>query len=129
MSSTDLVGPLPTVQFRGGPKPEGSWRDRQKLLPAVAYVPPKNTLDPRYDACTDHHVACDCREAEFAEERAEQRMERQQMKAAFDAILAGHETRRYGDDGAPGCMCTGCQLARACHMYPANAYEASGQPA
>ncbi|WP_157904258.1 hypothetical protein, partial [Parafrankia soli] len=37
----------------------------------TGYDVPKNTLDPRYAACADHHVACDCREAEFSELRAE----------------------------------------------------------
>lgn len=120
MTGAELVGPLPVVVFRGGPH----WRDRDQPQPSVAYVPPKNTLDPRYDACTEHRVACDCREAEFAEERAEQRMERKQMQDAFSEILAGHVTRNYDSD-APGCMCTGCQIARACHIYPTATYEAS----
>lgn len=125
MTSTELVGPLPVVRFSGGPTTARSWFNRRRGLPAVAYIPPKNTLDPRYDACTEHRVACDCREAEFAEERGEQRMERKQMQDAFNQILAGHETWRYAEDGSPGCMCTGCQLARACHIWPTTAYEAT----
>lgn len=106
----------PVVLFRGGP-------NGLKVPAAAEYEPPVNTVDPRYAACTDHHVACDCREAEFAEERREQRMEREAMRAAFDEILAGHETRNWNDGKSPGCMCTGCQLARACHIYPTAAYE------
>lgn len=121
MTDTALVGPVPTVRFGGGPRSDESWNDRLNTLPAVAYAPPTNTLDSRYSACTEHHVACDCREAEFAEDRSEQRMERRQTQAAFDQILAGHETRSWSE-GRPGCMCTGCQLARACHIYPAAAY-------
>ncbi|MFC0626127.1 hypothetical protein [Kribbella deserti] len=115
MSSTELVGPLPKVTFGGGPD-----REFPRLLPAVAYVPPTNTLDPRYVACTKHHVACDCREAEWAEYRAEHSYARREMQAAFDQILAGHQTWQWSDEGDTftGCMCTGCQLARACHIWP-----------
>jgi hypothetical protein len=119
-TSTDLVGPLPVILFRGGPEAKSAWRKGRQALPSVAYAPPKNTLDPRYDQCTEHRVACDCREAEFAEELNEHRMERQQMKAAFDEMLAGHETWRRSED-SPGCMCTGCQIARACHVWPTTA--------
>jgi hypothetical protein len=35
------------------------------------YKPPINTVDPRYRACTDHHVGCDCREADLREEIVE----------------------------------------------------------
>ena len=82
----------------------------------VQYTPPRNTIDPRYDACTDHHVACDCREAEFAEYRAEAQADHQLIQAAFDRLLAGHPTRTYDD--SPPCQCSGCQIARACSIYP-----------
>lgn len=52
--TADLVGPLPTITFRDYSK--------------QAYTPPRDTMDPRYNACTDHHPGCDCREAAFAEE-------------------------------------------------------------
>lgn len=113
--STDLVGPLPVVYFNGGP-------DYLPLAerPKVAYQPPRNTLDPRHAACTDHRVACDCREAEWAEDRSEWRAAAQERQEAFDEILAGHPTWQYDDAGElVGCMCTGCRIARACHILPA----------
>jgi hypothetical protein len=56
---TAIVGPLPTITFRDGAR--------------QAYSPPRDTCDNRYAACTDHHPACDCREALFAEDRQEHR--------------------------------------------------------
>ncbi len=121
---TALVGPLPTVTFRGGPRVPPHQRGAR---PKAAYVPPRDTCDPRVDACTDHHVACDCREAEWAEWAREARYERQEMQATFDKVLAGHAThpeyRLVGSEWVTGamCSCTGCQIARACHIYPASA--------
>ena len=134
MTSTELVGPLPTVTFGGGPRiPISEWGAR----PKVAYVPPRNTMDPRFDACTDHHVACDCREAEHAEMLQEWRSERQESDDAFAQILAGHATyawsvyrrtvvgwvgdspvEKFAEIPEQLCMCTGCQIARAVHYYP-----------
>lgn len=111
MTSTELVGPLLTIRFRGGRR----WDDPDP--PKVVYTPPRDTCDPRYGACTEHHVACDCREAEWAETQHEWRAEAKDTQRAFDEILAGHLTRTYDDQG-PGCMCTGCQIARAAHIYP-----------
>jgi hypothetical protein len=118
MTSTELVGPLPAVSFGGGP--DCGYR-HWRANPKVAYVPPRDTCDPRYAACTEHHVACDCREAEFAEFKSEYRAERADRQEAFDTILAGHRTWQYSPDGQTliGCMCTGCQIARACHVWPA----------
>ncbi len=112
--STEIVGPVQTITFRGGPGKE-----------RVVYTPPKNTLDPRYEACTGHRVACDCREAEFAEERAEYRFERRAIQEAFDEHLAGHPTRLWDDKGneLPACQCTGCRIARAAHIWPRTAVE------
>lgn len=125
----ELVGPVPSVTFSGGPYLGlNAWGAR----PKVAYVPPRDTCDPRARACTEHHVACDCREAEFAEYAAENRYERKATQAAFDTILDGHATyshfaqrvTAWGDEAvyepAPQalCMCTGCQIARAAHIYP-----------
>lgn len=59
MSGSEVM--TPTVRFKPGTDQAG----------ATGYDIPKNTLDPRYAACTDHHVACDCREAEHAELVAE----------------------------------------------------------
>lgn len=85
---------------------------------AVAYTPPGDTTDPRYDACTDHHVACDCREAEISEERREHAAFRDTVQAAFDAALDGHPTYDNWRDGATPCQCSGCQIARAIHVIP-----------
>ena len=35
------------------------------------YDIPRDTLDPRFRLCSDHHPACDCREAETSERLAE----------------------------------------------------------
>jgi hypothetical protein len=56
-TTSALVGPLPQIRFQDGTR--------------EVYSPPRNTVDPRYKACTDHRRACDCREAESAEERQE----------------------------------------------------------
>jgi hypothetical protein len=81
------------------------------------YTPPRDTCDPRYVACTDHHPACDCREAEMAENVKELRYEYREIREAFDTFLAGHPT--YADtDGQVPCQCTGCVIARAAHIYP-----------
>lgn len=115
MTSTELVSKRPTtIEFRGGPR-----RPLMGPHPQVTYTPPGNTCDPRYEACTNHHVACDCREAEWAEERSEQRYARRELQQAFDMVLAGHPT--YADDGKP-CQCSGCQVARIAHIYPAGAW-------
>ena len=124
MSSTELVGPLPTIRFYGGPRPVGGLLsgNKHRNYPAVAYVPPKNTLDPRYAACTDHHVACDCREAEFAEDRQEARYEWDRVRKAFDRALASHLTWSHTLDG-PQCECTACQLARELGIWSAGIQE------
>jgi hypothetical protein len=99
--STELVGPLPSVRFRGGP--------------SVAYTPPKDTCDSRYKACVHHRVACDCREAEFAENLSEWRAERRMTENAINEVLRGHQTWAFNDDGRDEmaeCRCTGCQIVR-----------------
>lgn len=103
MTTTDLVGPLPTIRFHDGTK--------------VAYDVPRDTMDPRYTPCTDHHPACDCREAEFAEEIGELRGELKGIAKAAREVLRGHPI--WVDEGGPngprevGCRCTGCQIVRA----------------
>lgn len=104
---TDVVGPL-----RDGVIYFGSWPRRT----AYPYTPPANTLDPRSAACTDHHPACDCREAEFAEERGEQRLDALHLQQAIDEVLAGHLTHVYETDHTP-CQCTGCQIVRRAHRH------------
>lgn len=110
-----LVGPLPVVRFHGGPRrPLHEWG----ALPAVAYVPPRDTMDPRYRACTDHHVACDCREAEHAEQVAEHVAEWKRLRDVARVLLAGHQVERpwstsYESWRFPLCDCTGCRLHRA----------------
>lgn len=100
------------IAFHGGPHYPGCYEPTGHAI----YTAPKNTLDPRFAACTDHHPACDCREAEFAEEIAELRYEYQAIRTAFDEVLAGHLL--YDADDKPGCLCTGCQIARAAHIWP-----------
>ncbi|MDJ0403917.1 hypothetical protein QNA23_10530 [Rhodococcus erythropolis] len=110
-SKAELVGPL--VRFRGG-----------QQLP-VPHAPPADTTDPRYRACTDHHLACDCREAELGEQFSEMRSEWRHLnstvRAALAADIAGHPTRvRDEYTGRPDleCHCVGCKLARTLRMIP-----------
>ena len=111
--STEVVGPIKVIHF-------GTWGSGG----SVNYTPPRDTLDPRYKACVDHHVACDCREAEWSEQHHEWAYTFKEIRDAVDAILAGHPTTIYGlpnpytGEVDPPCQCTGCQLARAIHVYP-----------
>lgn len=115
-NSTALVGPLPTVRFQDGTR--------------IVADPPKNTLDSRYEFCTDHHTACVCREAELNETIAEYRALYREAVDAVNEILAGHVTfpeygrikraywagselvREWEYDETIVCQCTGCQIAR-----------------
>jgi len=69
---------------------------------------PLNTLDPRYDRCTDHRTACICREAEWSEEVHEYRAEWQSMRKVLGEVLAGHD--------ATVCHCAGCEIAKRLHL-------------
>lgn len=69
----------------------------------IDYPVPLNTLDPRYLTCTQHRPACDCREAELAEDRAELNAELKALRRVFRRVLAGHPEE---------CACTGCQILR-----------------
>jgi hypothetical protein len=98
-----LVGPVPTVRFHDGT--------------VVAYSPPRSTVDGnRWRSCTDHRVACDCREAELAEQISELRSELKAVADVARRVLAGHATYAWEDgpngERAVGCMCTGCQIVR-----------------
>lgn len=83
----DLVGPMPAVRFRGG-------------SPArLVADPPQSTMDLRYLVCTDHHTACDCREAELNELIAEARFEaivQRRMEEACTAVLRLHTESSTG---------------------------------
>jgi hypothetical protein len=69
----------------------------------IDYDPPRNTMDPRYAACKEHQLACDCREAELSEEIDEYRGEFRAVRRAIVKVLSGHPN---------GCKCTGCEIAR-----------------
>lgn len=109
MSTMELVGPVPRIWFVGS-----AW---------AAYQPPRDTLDNRYAACREHRPACDCREAMFAEDRAELSGELREIKTALATVLAdtlkGHPTfGRLDEDDfmaelGPVCRCTGCVIVRA----------------
>lgn len=103
--STALVGPLRRIHFRDGTR--------------MVADPPRNTMDARWQACTDHHLACDCREAELAEEIAEQHAVRGEVEKAAQRVLAGHRIDAWSADGSrfAGCECTGCRLAREAHLW------------
>ena len=99
---TALVGPLPTIRFYDGTR--------------IVYTVPQDTCDIRSYTCTEHRTACDCREAEFAEEVRELRGMLRAVGKAANGILAGHQTWAYTDTGADRfaqCQCTGCQIVRA----------------
>lgn len=120
MTGTQVVGPVPNrVTFGGGSNMR--WHTPRALYPTVVYSVPRNTLDPRYRTCRDHHVACDCREAELAEQINELRMELRDVREAIDAVLVGHLTDNYV--GQTPCQCTGCQIARRAHLFNHNGAE------
>lgn len=108
------------VIFGGGPD-----RDHRRPLPWVPYIVPRDTMSPRYVACTDHHVACDCREAILSENERELRFELRDWTDAANDVLAGHPTRIWlpGVDEPAGCACTGCEITRRAHHYPTRAHE------
>lgn len=109
MTTKALVGPLPTVRFYDGTR--------------IVADPPRNTLDPRFIACTDHHLACDCREAEMNESLSEYREMYLAVEKAAREILNGHATKARRRDPFTdemvelSCQCTGCQIARAAHLW------------
>lgn len=106
----ELVGPVPSVRFHDGT--------------VIAYQPPRDTVDDdRWSNCHEHRVACDCREAELAEQIAELRSELETARRVARRILTGHATHAYedspttGDGSRPvGCMCTGCRIARGAYL-------------
>lgn len=107
---TAVVGPVDVVRFRDGS--------------VASYAVPSNTLDPRWEKCTDHRQACDCREAELSEQIAELRAELGAVRKAARHVLAGHPTYAWEDapDGGHrdvGCACTGCQIVREASVLPA----------
>lgn len=104
-TSAEVAKPI-VARFRGHSGP-------------VMHLPvplPTDTMDPRWAACTDHRVACDCREAEMAENLREYRYERDQAALVFNEVLKGHQTFAYTADGVRDrfaeCKCTGCEIAR-----------------
>lgn len=91
-------------------------------------VLPRNTRDPRWRACAQHRTACDCREAEHAEEMHELHYYLDEVRTAALDILVGHRLfhhpeldepggedsrRAIRGDGPLACQCTGCRLMRA----------------
>ncbi len=100
--TAELVGPLPTIGFYDGTR--------------LAFNVPKSTMDPRFKACRVHRPACDCREAELAEQIAELRSELEAVRRAAREVLAGHPTWAWEDgpygERQVGCACSGCRLIR-----------------
>jgi hypothetical protein len=109
MTTKELVGPVSRIWFVGNT--------------FQAYTPPRDTCDIRYATCREHHPACDCREAQFAEHVSELSMELREIKAAIGDALKGHATFAQIDAGKPlsdiaaesgvVCRCTGCVIVRA----------------
>lgn len=109
--SDALVGPLPTITFWGA--------DDEPVR--QAYTPPKHTGDLRARTCSNHHPACDCREAEWNESRSEMRADWDMVRTAVWSALQGHQIeaplglsdwRRHTFDV---CLCTGCVIYRGTH--------------
>lgn len=107
----------PVVTFGGGPATYEADRAGAPRF-QVAYDVPKDTLDPRYRACTSHHVACDCREAEQSENLNEHRAEWKHLRDAARRALAGHQVDKPMEASAlerlgfPLCLCSGCVIQR-----------------
>lgn len=102
-AGTALAGPLPVLRFWDGT--------------TIVYTPPRNTLDPRFAVCTDHRPACDCREAEWAEQRAEWRgaaAEARQHEQALEAVGKLHRSYQppYG-----GRICLECHKEWPCPTF------------
>jgi hypothetical protein len=106
-----VVGPLQAVRYANGPT---EWHDL-----------PRSTLDIRYAACGNHHLACDCREALLAEDIAEYRGMFRQAEQAILAAIEGHQTYAYTGSSDTGwssaddfgqCKCPACAIARAAHI-------------
>lgn len=135
MTSTELVGPLPTVVFHGGYELRGNVAYKDAGVRLVVDEPPAaNTLDPRYPTCAEHRTACVCREATLNEEIAELRGQLLQVRKVVAEVLAGHRTHQWSptrelkcscdfvtwtrdyDDEAGVCQCTGCQIARKAYL-------------
>ncbi|MEV6033617.1 hypothetical protein AB0L65_20850 [Nonomuraea sp. NPDC052116] len=97
-----------------------TWRSPGAEIALILPLP-KNTMDPRWRACANHHTACDCREAELAEDMAELRWERDHMLRVLREELAGHATWAYSDDNerdpVAECKCTGCMIVRRMDLY------------
>lgn len=101
-----IVGPL--VRFRGQQVP-------------VTSSPPRDTLDPRWADCTDHHLACDCREADQNELINELRSEWERLRRSLVVELEGHQTEVWWDgEQRPDleCKCQLCAFARANGLTP-----------
>ena len=97
--STALVPWAPRVRF--------NHPSHVLAFPEVRYLPPSNSMDPRYAACRVHWVACDCREGHMAEDRAELRYyaaENRRFEDAIDAVLALHGQGESGACSDPACF-------------------------
>lgn len=105
-----LVGPLPTITFYGA----------GEEYVTQAYEVPRNTCDLRARLCTDHHPACDCREALLNENLHEHIYEWKLLRDVARNALQGHQLRHpLGTNGYRArqtdslCLCSGCVIARA----------------
>lgn len=61
---------------------------RVPAFPDVRYRVPRDTRDPRWEACRVHHPACDCREAEINEQLREYRHDAGQRQVLVERLRA-----------------------------------------
>lgn len=74
---------LQPVAFGGGPR---HW-DEPPALVDISQPLPKHTMDPRYRRCVSHHLACDCREAEMAEQIHELTVELREWRELAEHLI------------------------------------------
>lgn len=103
--STDIVGPV--EWFRG-----------RTMGVEVHKAPPRDTIDGgRWQACTKHHLACDCREAEQNEAISELKAEMREIKDVLAQAAFGHPTfvrqgGRLERRRDLECRCVACDVIR-----------------
>lgn len=119
-----LILPEPPLHIADGQIVQAARPVPGRPADAGAASAARDTRDPRYWRCTDHHLACDCRpkpsEAERNEALTEMRADLQSIHDVMKGDLEGHPTRVYDRTGERRdleCRCTGCRIARSIRGY------------